>query len=162
MYSTKSGDLKATFSHGPPVQSVTFSRDGRYVAAGNLMGEIRVWELETQTLVANWTTGDFTGWGIIKGHYYTGGVFALAFGPSDDHLYLIGMGVTRDPAAGNGKQLWQAYNWRDVEPNKHAEASPDETGQGLMEAVAFHPSDDWFIMAGRLEAGQWNAATFTR
>ena len=162
VYDTLTGDLKASFEHVPPVQSVTFSRDGRHVAAGNLMGEIRVWNVETQALVSAWTTGDFTGWGIIKGHYYTGGVFSLAFGPGDELLYLVGMGTTRDPAAGNGKQLWQAYAWREDGAPKKAESSADETGQGLMETFAFHPSDEWFLMAGRLESGQWNTAAFDR
>ena len=162
VFDTMTGELKASFEHVPPVQSITFSRDGRYVAAGNLMGEIRVWEVETQSLVSTWTTGDFTGWGIIKGHYYTGGVFSLSFGPGDDLLYLVGMGTTRDPAAGNGKQLWQAYAWQEDGFPKMAESSADDTGQGLMESFVFHPSDEWFLMAGRLESGQWNAAAFDR
>ncbi len=162
VYSTHTGDLVAAWSHVPPVQSVTFSRDGRYVAAGNLMGEVRVWEVESGKLQAQWATGDFTGWGIIKGHYYTGGVFSLAFGPGDDWIYLIGMGSTRDPAAGNGKQLWQAYRWRDGEVQKVSEAAGSDTGQGLMETLAFHPTDAWFLMAGRLESGQWNVGAFDR
>lgn len=162
VFSTKTGDLEAAFSHQPPVQSIAFSRDGQYLAAGNLMGGVRVWNLQSQALVAQWSTGDFTGWGIIKGHYYTGGLFNLAFGPQDDHLYLIGMGSTRDPAAGNGKQLWQAYTWRNGAPNKQAEADGSETGQGLMETLAFHPTDEWFLMAGRLESGQWNVGAFDR
>lgn len=162
VFDTKTGDLSAAFSLRPPVQAVAFSRDGRHLAASNLMGETRVWDLDRGKLVSAWATGDFTGWGIIKGHYYTGGVFRVAFGPGDDLLYLVGMGSTRDPAAGNGKQLWQAYHWREGNPAKVAEASGDETGQGLMEAFAFHPTDDWFLMAGRLESGQWNAAAFDR
>ncbi len=162
VYDTKTGDLVAAFEHVPPVQAVTFSRDGRFLAAGNLMGEVRAWDLEAQTLVAKWSTGDFTGWGIIKGHYYTGGIFGLTFGPGDEHLYLTGMGSTRDPAAGNGKQLWQAYKWKEGEPSKEAESSSDQTGQGLMETLAFAGDDEHFLMAGRLESGKWNAAVFQR
>ncbi len=162
IFSTRTGDLEAAFSHQPPVQSVAFSRDGRHLAAGNLMGEIRVWNLKSQEEIACWSTGDFTGWGIIKGHYYTGGVHSLAFGPRDESLYLAGMGSTRDPAAGNGKQLWQAYQWRPggTEPQKTAETSDGDAGKGLMETLAFHPDDTLFLMAGRLESGQWNVAVF--
>ncbi|HUF61259.1 MAG TPA: hypothetical protein VMN36_04225 [Verrucomicrobiales bacterium] len=31
-----------------------------------------------------------------------------------------------------------------------------------MESLAFHPSDEWFVMAGRLEAGNWNVGAFGR
>ena len=36
------GDRQFQFSHLPPVQSVAISHDNRYVAAGNLMGGVRV------------------------------------------------------------------------------------------------------------------------
>ncbi|MCA9139913.1 MAG: WD40 repeat domain-containing protein, partial [Planctomycetales bacterium] len=52
--------------HVPSVQSVAFSPDGRHVAAGNLMGEVRVFDAQTGEMNANWTTPDFTSWGIIK------------------------------------------------------------------------------------------------
>jgi WD40 repeat protein len=67
-----------SFSHVPPVQSVAFSRDGKFLAAGNLMGEVRVWELAIGKQIASFTTPSFTGWGIIKGHYYTGRNFRSA------------------------------------------------------------------------------------
>jgi hypothetical protein len=70
-----------------------------------------------------------TGWGVIKGHYYTGGVFALQFAPDDSSLYLAGMGTTRDPAAGNGKQLWEQWAWQDGTVEKLAAARDGEIGQ---------------------------------
>ena len=160
VFDTKTGDLIQHFPHVPPVESVAFSRDGRFLAAGNLMGEVRVWNLSTGDMTAQWTTPSFTGWGIIKGHYYTGGIFSLTFGPQNDDLYLAGMGSTRDPAAGNGKQLWEHFSWKAGEPDKVSSASNDDIGSGLMESLTFHPSDAWFVMAGRLESGQWNAAAF--
>lgn len=158
VYAAASGDLLHAFSHVPPVESIAFSRDSRYLAAANLMGEVRVWALETGKEVSQWTTPSFTGWGIIKGHYFTGGVFSLAFGPGDEALYLAGMGSTRDPAAGNGKQLWEAFDFRASPPVKTG--AMGESGSGLMESLTFHPSGDWFVMGGRLESGQWNVACF--
>ncbi len=154
------GELLHAFPHVPPVESVAFSRDGRFIAAGNLMGEVRVWDLENGAEVARIETGSFTGWGVIKGHYFTGGVFSLAFGPNDDALYLAGMGSTTDPAAGNGKQLWERFAWRDGKAEKTAAAPDDAIGQGLMETLAWHPGERFFMMAGRLFKGDWNVALF--
>ena len=67
-YDTATGEHLAKFPHIPPVQSLAFSPDNRFLAAGNLMGEIRVWDLAKREQVAKWATGSFTGWGIIKGH----------------------------------------------------------------------------------------------
>jgi outer membrane protein assembly factor BamB len=158
VYDAKTGELRHSFSHVPPVQSVAFSSDGKFLAAGNLMGEVRVWELSTGKQIANWTTPSFTGWGIIKGHYYTGGIFALHFAEKDEHLVLAGMGSTTDPAAGNGKQLWQRYSWRDGK--KLGETTDGDSGKGLMETLAFHPGGKTFVMGGRLENGKWTLSLF--
>jgi len=157
VYDAGSRRLVHSFTHIPPVQSVAFSRDGKFLAAGNLMGEVRVWELTSGKQIANFITPSFTGWGIIKGHYYTGGVHALHFAANDDELYLAGMGTTTDPAAGNGKQLWQRFNWR--EGKKLSETADGDMGRGLMETLAFHPGN-YFVMGGRLENGKWSLALF--
>jgi WD40 repeat protein len=158
VYDTASGKLAHDFSHVPPVQSVAFSSDGKHLAAGNLLGEVRVWELATGRQAATFTTPSFTGWGIIKGHYYTGGIFALHFAANDEELFVAGMGSTTDPAAGNGRQLWQRFKWR--EGQKLSEANDNDIGRGLMETLAFHPSGKFFAMAGRLENGKWSLAHF--
>ena len=47
IYDTKSGKLVIQFPHLPPAMSVAFSPDGLHLAAGNLMGDVRVWEIGT-------------------------------------------------------------------------------------------------------------------
>ena len=158
VYEAGSGKLMHSFTHVPPVQAVAFSRDGKLLAAGNLMGEVRVWDLTNGRQVTSFTTPSFTGWGIIKGHYYTGGIYALHFAANDEELYLAGMGSTTDPAAGNGKQLWQRFQWR--EGRKLSETADGDSGRGLMETLAFHPSGNYFAMGGRLENGKWSLAFF--
>jgi WD40 repeat protein len=160
MLDARTGEIAHALSHLPPVQSVTFSPDGTRIAAGNLMGDIKVWDAASGRLLASWNTPSFTGWGIIKGHYYTGGVFALAFTPDGEHLLAAGMGSTTDPAAGNGRQLWERFAWRESPPRKVAETRGEDTGSGLMEALAFHPSGGWFVMAGRLFKGKGNLFLF--
>lgn len=158
VFDTSTGELRGQFSHVPPTEAVAFSPDGKHVAAGNLMGEIRVWEIASGKQVSQWTTSDLTSWGVIKSHHYLGGVFAMAFHPDGDDLYVCGMGPMRDPMAGNGTQRWQRFAWRDGK--KVDETHDGESGQGLMEALAFHPSKKLFVMAGRLVQGQWNLAFF--
>ncbi len=160
VFDAASGEQTHAFEHVPPVESVAFSNDGNFVAAGNLMGEVRIWDLSSNREVARIKTPHFTGWGITKGHYYTGGVFALAFTPDDAGVLLAGMGTTRDPAAGNGKQLWEHWSWRNGEVTRIGSASDGEIGQGLMETLAIHPNGKVFAMAGRLFKGEWNTAIF--
>lgn len=158
VYDAKSGELKWSFPHVPPVQAVAFSPDGSHLAAGNLLGEIRVWELATGKEVSKWKTDDFTSWGIIKSHHYLGGVFSLKFHPGGTDLFACGMGPMVDPMAGNGIQRWQRFEWRSGK--KLDQTREGESGQGLMEALAFHPDGKWFAMGGRLFNGKWNLAVF--
>lgn len=160
LYEAKSGELRHSLPHVPPVQAVAFSPDGRHVAAGNLMGEIRIWNTVNGTEVAKWKTDDFTSWGIIKSHHYLGGVFSLQFDPSGRELLLCGMGPMVDPMAGNGIQRWQRFEW--ANGRKLDQTHDGESGQGLMEALAFHPAGRHFVMAGRLFQGTWNLALFDR
>jgi WD40 repeat protein len=158
VFDAKTGELRHQFPHVPPTQAVAFTPDSLHVAAGNLMGEVRVWELATGKQVAQWKTDDLTSWGVIKSHHYLGGVFAMHFSPDGGELYVCGMGPMVDPMAGNGVQRWQRFNWRTG--HRLDQTHEGESGQGLMEALAFHPGGKLFAMAGRLFQGTWNLALF--
>jgi WD40 repeat protein len=161
IYDTSSGDLLQTFSPLPPVQSVAFSPDGQYVAAGNMMGDVRIWESFSDHLIGQFNTPDFTSWGIIKSANYLGGIFGLAFAPDSQSLLCCGMGPMGDPMAGNGKMTWQRWAWRENPPKMLAQIVDGERGSGLMETLAFHPEGGAFVMAGRQAQGTWNAALFS-
>jgi WD40 repeat protein len=156
----ESGEMLQSLPHVPSVQAVAFTNDSQFVAAGNLMGEIRVWNARTGEQVAGWTTPDFTSWGIIKSHCYLGGIFALSFSPDDASLLMCGMGPMHDPMAGNGRQLWQRWDWRAATPIKLDETHKDESGEGLMEALAVEPQRGIFAMGGRLRGGNLNVGIY--
>lgn len=161
VFDAVSGELQHAFDFLPSVQAVAFDPSGHYVAAGNLMGDIGVWDLEKGEQAAQWRTPDFTSWGIIKSHCYIGGIHALQFAADGESIYAAGMGEMRDPMAGNGRQLWQQFAWRETPPKKLSETVKDQAGEGLMETLAMHPSGDWFVMAGRLRGGDWNVGLFS-
>ncbi len=161
VFDTANGHGVTTFSHTPPVMSCVFSPDGQHLAAANLMGEVRVWDMKSKAgspPVAKWTSPDFTSWGTIKSHHYSGGIYGLAFSPDGEALIICGMGPINDPMAGNGKMTWQRWSWRKSE--KIDQIKNAERGSGLMEALAWHPDGKHFVMAGRQAQGTWNAAVF--
>lgn len=160
VFHVEDGRLHAEFSHVPSVHTVSFSPDSQKLCAANLMGEVRVWDLNSQEQVAQWKSEDFTSWGIIKSHCYIGGIHASAFHPTGNSVIVAGMGPMRDPMAGNGKQRWQEFAWQENPSRKIKETKGDQAGEGLMEALAIHPNGRWFVMGGRLRGGNWNAALF--
>ena len=162
VFDTATGEAVATFSHTPPVLSCAFSPDGQHLAAANIMGEVRVWNLQAPgdgKLIAQFTSPDFTSWGTIKTHHYCGGIYGLAFSLDCAVLLCCGMGPMGDPMAGNGKMTWQRWNWQKGE--RIDQIKDGQHGSGLMESVAWHPSGTHFIMAGRQAQGTWNAALFS-
>lgn len=161
VYDTKSGDLVREFSHLPPVLSVAFSPDGHHVAAANMMGEVRVWEIASGTQAAQFTSPDFTSWGIIKSPHYLGGIYGLAFAPDGSSLLCCGMGPMTDPMAGNGKMTWQRWAWRETPARMIEQIHDGEHGSGLMETLAHSPDGTAFLMAGRQAQGTWTSAIFS-
>jgi WD40 repeat protein len=159
VFDTETGELVAGRNHLPPVLSCAFSPDGKHIAAANLMGEVRVWEVQgSEEPVSKWTSPSFTSWGTVKTHHYCGGIYALAFSANGTEMLGCGMGAMTDPMAGNGKMTWQRWDWRKGE--KIDEIKDGQHGSGLMEALAWHPDGKHFVMAGKQAQGTWNAAVF--
>ncbi|MDB6070544.1 MAG: repeat protein [Verrucomicrobiales bacterium] len=162
VFDTLTGDLVAAFTHGPPVLSCAFTHDGNHLAAANLMGDIKVWNLPGSAggqPVSQWNTPDFSSWGTTKSHHYCGGIYGLAFSPDNETLLACGMGPMGDPMAGNGKMTWQRWDWKKGE--RRDQIKDGQHGTGLMETVAWHPDGTHFLMAGRQAQGTWNAALFS-
>jgi len=161
VFDTATGDLVTSFAHTPPVMSCAFTPDGDHLAAGNIMGEVRVWDVQSKpgsSPVAQWTSPDFTSWGTVKSHHYSGGIYGLAFAPDGKSLLGCGMGPMIDPMAGNGKMTWQRWDWR--KSARLDQIKDDQHGAGLMETIVWHPNGRHFLMAGRQAQGTWNAAVF--
>ena len=161
IYDTQTGDLLQAFDHMPPVLSVAFSPDGQHVAAANMMGEVSLWDVVSSVQAAQFKTPDFTSWGIIKSPHYLGGIYGLSFAGDGASLLCCGMGPMTDPMAGNGKQTWQRWAWRDSPPKMLEQIRDGEHGTGLMETLAYSPDGRAFLMAGRQAQGTWNAALFS-
>jgi WD40 repeat protein len=161
VFDTASGELVQSLELLPPVLSVAFSPDGDYLAGANMMGQVSVWAMDTGKLAAEFKTSDFTSWGIIKSPHYLGGIYGLAFSPDGATLLCCGMGQMTDPMAGNGKMIWQRWDWKAMPPAKQCQIRESEQGSGLMETIGFAPDGKAFLMGGRQAQGNWNVAVFS-
>jgi WD40 repeat protein len=161
VYDANSGNLLHAWDHLPPVLSVAFSPDGQHVAAANMMGEVRIWDGISGQPASQFSSPDFTSWGIIKSPHYCGGIYGLAFAPDGASLLCCGMGPMTDPMAGNGKMTWQRWAWRESPAKKLEQIHDGEHGSGLMETLAHLPDGSAFLIAGRQAQGRWNAAMFS-
>ncbi len=161
VFDTSSGELLHSFEHNPPVLSVAFSPNGECLAAANMMGEVRIWDLANGKLANEFKTSDFTSWGIIKSPHYLGGIYGLTFAPDNGSLLCCGMGPMNDPMAGNGKMTWQRWDLKESPAKMQSQIHEGEHGTGLMETIGFMPDSQSFVMAGRQAQGSWNVALFS-
>ena len=161
VFDAASGELAHSFQLRPPVLSAAFSPDEKFLAAANMMGEVRVWELSTGMLAGEFKTPDFTSWGIIKSPHYLGGIFGLSFSPDSASVLGCGMGPMTDPMAGNGKMTWQRWAWSETPARMQSQISSGDQGSGLMETIGYAPDHKSFLMAGRQAQGNWNVALFS-
>jgi WD40 repeat protein len=160
VFDAKTGELLQKWDHIPPVLSLAFSPDSQKVAAGNLMGDVHIWNVANGEKTTQFKTPDFTCWGIIKSPHYIGGIYGLAFAPDGRSILCCGMGPMTDPMAGNGKMTWQRWSLTDAAPKMLDQVHDGEHGSGLMEALANTPDGQAFLMAGRQAQGTWNVAMF--
>jgi len=178
VWDAATGQLVAGFDLLPPVQAVALSPCGTRVAAANLMGDIMVgtWDgtvatnagggsdamsdAEQQPAVRTTHTPDFTAFGKIKSHCQIGGIYAMTFSPDGQELLVAGMGPMVDPMAGNGRQRWQRFRLTESGLERVGQSQDDAVGEGLMEALSFHPEGQYFVMSGRLRGGNFNTALF--
>ena len=154
------GEVLHSLAHVPSVQAVAFSPDSQYVAAGNFMGEVRIRNTTSGKQVRSFVTDGFTSWGIVKSHCYLG-----AFSPCDS-LQTVSTSCWQEWV--QCEIPWRAMvgsdgeNGRGIRPYRRSlmKRIKDESGEGLMEALAIHPDNQRFVMGGRLRGGVWNAAVF--
>ncbi|MCI0398406.1 MAG: hypothetical protein L0322_26215 [Chloroflexi bacterium] len=116
------------------LQSVTFSPDGRLVAAGGNDGSVRVWAVDGGELLAEWPAGEGQP------------IYGLAFSPDGQYLLTSG---------DNLAQLWAAQAW--PETGGKALFRFEELG-GAIYSAAFSPDGRYALTAGGQAARLWSVA----
>jgi WD40 repeat protein len=126
-----------------------FSGDGRFLATGDKVGHINVWELETGQAVATVDAPGFYTWDPVQRRHSIGGIRALAFSPDGATLAVGGIGKIGNIDHLEGKPRVELYDWRTGK--RLCELSGE--GKGLVEHIEFHPRGDWLLAAGGYSDG---------
>ena len=114
-----------TLKHGEWVLAVAFSPDGRFLATGDNIGQVNIWNVQRQQLVAQFE-GDATS------------VYAVKFSP--DGKILAGAGYTGET------KLWKAPNW---------ERLGTLAGNGTIFGISFSPDSSMLASTGYESVNLW-------
>ncbi len=129
---------------GSMLYACAFSPDGKYVATGDKVGHVVVWEVETGKQIATVETPGMYTWDPVQRRHSIGGIRSLAFSPDGKLLAVGGMGKVGNIDHLEGKARVEVFDWQKGE---RTHEFPGDKFNGLVEQLAFHSNGDWLVGA---------------
>jgi WD40 repeat protein len=145
------GHQEKTPHHYPSMLfACAFAQDGKYVATGDKVGHIVVWETASGKQAATLETPIMYTWDPVQRRHSIGGIRSLAFSPDGNLLAAGGIGKIGNIDHLEGKAQVEVFDWKKGQ-RTHEFAS--DKFKGLVEHLQFHPQDDWLLGAGGARDG---------
>jgi WD40 repeat protein len=143
---------KGTTPHHFPsmLHALAYSADGKYLATGDKVGHVVVWDAETGKQLASVEAPVMYTWDPVQRRHSIGGIRALAFSPDSEHLAVGGIGKIGNIDHLDGKARVEVFDWKAGKPL--AEFASDKF-KGLVNRLAFAPDGSWLLGAGGSNEG---------
>ncbi len=122
-----------------------FSTDGSYLATGDKVGHIVVWDMSSGKSVKTMESPGMYTWDPRARIHSIGGIRSLAFSPDNSVLAVGGMGKVGNIDHLEGKARLELFDWR---AEKSVQVVECDKTKGLITRLAFHPKNDWLVGAG--------------
>ncbi len=159
LWEAKTGELQATLSGHQPVTphhypSMLFaaacSSDGRWLATGDKVGHIAIWNLATGEKAGEVEAPKFYTWDPKQRRHSIGGIRSLAFSRDGQTLAAGGIGHIGNIDHLDGPARVELFDWQAAK--SLAELS-DMQLKGLVEQLWFSPDGRWLVTAGGDHSG---------
>jgi WD40 repeat protein len=140
------GHQEQTPNHFPSMLFAgAISPDGKYIATGDKVGHVVVWEAATGNQVTTLETPTMYTWDPKARLHSIGGIRSLAFSPDGALLAVGGMGQVGNIDHLGALARVEIFDWRKGEQTHEF---PGDEHKGLVEYLSFHPDGDWLLAAG--------------
>jgi WD40 repeat protein len=140
------GHKEQTPHHFPSMlYACAFSSDGKYLATGDKVGHVVVWDVAAGKELATLETPVMYTWDPAQRRHSIGGIRSLAFSPDGKLLAVGGMGKVGNIDHLEGKARVEVFDWQKGE---RTHEFPGDKFNGLVEQLTFHPQGDWLLGAG--------------
>ncbi len=131
--------------------AVAFSADGKFVATGDKVGHVAIWETESGKPVGTVEAPTLYTFDAAQRMHSIGGIRSLAFSPDGKQLAVGGMGKVGNIDHLEGKGRVEVFDWR-AGGKPTLELQSDKFA-GLVNALRFAPDGSWLLAAGGAAEG---------
>ena len=121
------------------------SSDGRFLATGDKIGHVVIWEVATGKELATVKMPTMYTWDPIQRIHSIGGIRSLAFSPDTKLIAAGGIGQIGNVDHLDGIARVEVFAWQAGE-RTHEFAT--DTHKGLVEHLEFHPEGRWLLATG--------------
>lgn len=125
--------------------AVAASSDGRWIATGDRVGHVAIWETETWSKAADLETPVMYTWDPKARRHSIGGIRSLAFSPDGTQLAVGGTGKINNIDHLEGRARVEIFQWQSGHRLHELE---DEKRKGLVEQLAWIPDTPYLLAAG--------------
>lgn len=131
--------------HVTALYALAVSPDGKFLASGDRIGEVRVWEVESGALAQTFQVPILYTYDPRQRKRSIGGIRSLCFSPDGTRLAAGGIGQINNVDGLAGPLHIELWDWRQP---RLLSALGVEGHQALANALLFHPTEPWLIAAG--------------
>jgi WD40 repeat protein len=130
---------------GSMLYAVTFSADGKFLATGDKVGHVVVWDVKTGKELGTCEAPVMYTWDKVQRNHSIGGIRSLAFSPDGKSLAVGGMGKVGNIDHLEGKARVEVFDWK---TGKQSAEFPGDKFSGLVNRLAWAPDGSWLVGAG--------------
>ncbi|TWU06294.1 WD40 repeat domain-containing protein [Stieleria varia] len=154
VWDATSGEMLASFSdhsaltphHYPSMlYVVAASPDGRWIATGDRIGHVAIWDASSFEKVGELETPIMYTWDPKARRHSTGGIRSLSFSPDSRRLAVGGVGKIGNIDHLDGPARLEVFQWS---TGTQALEREDNKKKGLIEQIVWSPDGKWILTAG--------------
>ena len=140
------GHAEKTPHHFPSMlYACAISPDGQYLATGDRVGHVVIWELATGKELATLETPIMYTWDPKARIHSIGGIRSLAFSSDASQLAVGGTGKINNIDHLEALARVEIFDWKKQERTHEFKGNEYK---GLVEHLVFHPENQWLLAAG--------------